>query len=194
MSNVKIKYFKPPTQEEMARFMAVHLPKGRVWNTKTGTNLYRLCYSVASGLLFLYNLIWQMITNFNINTSEDLTEWEESYDITPPSGATIQERRDVVKANVSKIPVVTASEWQIKLRDATGSSIITVTPAKDVTITTTFPRSFPIQFQRLTTGTEKEKRFVVYVQQIADKDEQVLCENLVKKFQPSNVKVIYILV
>lgn len=191
---MKIKHFNPKTVEFQTRFLASHLPSGRVWNTKTGKNLWKLVYFLASASHEVYKLIQQMIFNFKIETSTTfLKYWEESLGITVNEALPIADRRNNVLAQYRKRTVVNKAEWEEIIGTAVGRAV-SVYPAREIDLTDTFflfPYTFPIYFYPVNPSEIKQNRFIVYVDSITA-SERAGVEEIVKKFRPSNVYTIYI--
>lgn len=191
---MKIKHFNQRTVEFQTRFLASHLPSGRVWNTKTGRNLWKMVNILASGSFEIYKLISLMIYDFKIETSTTfLKYWEESLGIPVNEALPIADRRNNVKAQYRKRSVVTKEEWEDVIGTAVGRAV-SVYPAKEIDMTDTFflfPYEFPIYFYPPNPSDLKQNRFIVIVDGVTVA-ERAGIELIVKKFRPSNVYTIYI--
>lgn len=191
---MKFSYFNSKSVENQTRFLASHLPSGRVWNSKTGRGLWKLIYILANGSFIIYSMISEMIFDFRIESSTDFLEnWEQSLGIVLVGTETIQERRDAVKAQYRKVTVVTKEEWESVLSTAFGRSI-DVYPAKDIDMTDSrfqFPYAFPIYFYPVNPSERKQNRFTLYVDNLTPA-EIVTAKKIVKKFRASNTRIIYI--
>ena len=192
---MKFKYFQPKSVEDQTRLLASHLPRGRVWNSKTGTMLWKLVYVMASALSSLSNIVYRMIFEFRIETSETFLEyWEESLGLVTDETLTIAERRSNIKAQLRKITVVSKEEWEEVLSTALGKDV-SVYPARDIDMTDarfTFPYTFPIYFYPVDPDRIKQSRFTVYVDSVTA-EEKVIAKKIIDKFKPTMVRVIYIL-
>ena len=192
---MKLRYFQPKSVEDQTRLLASHLPSGRVWNSKTGRNLWKLVNVMAYGLNELWRLIYLLLTEFRIETSVSFLEyWEESLGITTDETLSLDERRKNVKAQLRKITVVSKEEWEEVLSTALGKDV-SVYPARDIDMTDarfTFPYTFPIYFYPVDPDRIKQSRFTVYVDSVTA-EEKVIAKKIIDKFKPTMVRVIYIL-
>ena len=190
---MKINNFKPKPADSQARYLAKLLPRGRAWNSQSGTILYKTIQSLSAGLGELYNLIWQLINEFRIDTSISFLEkWEESLGIIPDESLSISERRANIKAQVRKVPVITVEEWEQQIEKALGMPV-SVYPGAEIDLTDEFflfPYTFPIYFYPVHPSRKQQNRFVVYVDGELGATQKII--NIVEKFKPSNVWVVYV--
>lgn len=191
---MKFDYFKPLSATVQTRLLAMHLPSGRVWNSKTGRELWKILSVLSVSINELSSILWNLIQDFCVDTSTTLLSlWEESLGIVPQESSTIEERRLNVKAQIRKAPIVTKEEWESVLSTAFGRSI-SVYPAKDIDMTDSrfqFPYTFPIYFYPVNPSERKQNRFTLYVDNLTPA-EIVTAKKIVKKFRASNTLIIYI--
>ena len=185
---MKFNYFKPKTADFQARSLAVLLPRGRAWNSQTGTNLYKLVYVLSKGLGELRNLIFELINEFRIETSKAfLILWEQSLGIVSKSGDSDELRRGKIKAQVKKVVVVSKAEWEQNLREATGNNAIEVFPVKDFIVDSELllpnpvPTPLYLPFPDL-----PQNRFILIADNIEGNEEEQIVRNVAKKYIPSN--------
>ena len=186
--------FQSRTAESHTRFLAMHLPGGRVWNTKTGKTLWKLIYSLASGFMLLYNLSSNIINEFRIDTSVAwLSDWEESLGIDTDATLTLAVRRVNVKAQLKKITIVLKSEWEANLSEGLGKTI-TVYPALSFVADTgfAFPWYFPHFFYRPYPTRIPQNRFIIIIDGATGADEVLQIQNIIKKYIPTFVYAIII--
>ena len=186
--------FQSRTAESHTRFLAMHLPRGRVWNTKTGKTLWKLIYSLASGFMLLYNLSSNIINEFRIDTSVAwLSDWEESLGIDTDATLTLAVRRANVKAQLKKITIVLKSEWEANLSEGLGKTI-TVYPALSFVADTgfAFPWYFPHFFYLPYPTRIPQNRFIIIIDGATGADEVLQIQNIIKKYIPTFVYAIII--
>ena len=191
---MKFKYFQPKSVEDQTRLLASHLPRGRVWNSKTGTMLWKLVYVMASALSSLSNIVYRMIFEFRIETSETFLEyWEESLGLVTDETLTIAERRSNIKAQLRKITVVSKEEWESQISKALGKPV-KVYPAGEFVPDSCFylPNPVPTPLYLVYPNILPQNRFVLYIDEINGTSEAQRVMAIIKKFKPTNVFAIII--
>lgn len=190
---MKFKTFQPRQLETQTRFLSLHLPRGRVWNTKTGKELYKLVMVMAKGLSQLWNTICEILKEFRIDYSENyLYLWEDSLGLSS-DGLTLAQRRDAVKEQLRKIPIVTDEEWETNLSDALGKTITVIqadgfTPDSDMILPNPVPTPLYAPFPDL----YPMNRFIVLIDGADDADDVAQIREIVDKYKFSATYVIII--
>ena len=177
--------FKILHADDQARFLARHMPRGRAWNTRSGTSLYKFIRAIASGLSVLFDLVWNTAKEFDISTATAggfLGNWEESLGLT--AAGTEEERRGRVKAQLRKTTTANKKELEAEINRFLGYEVHIEAGNDIVEDDNTFPYSFPIFFWGGNYGAQR--RFLVYIFQVEESDKDAL-RRFVEKIVPSNV-------
>jgi len=191
---MKFNYFDPKTVEKQARFLALHLPNGRAWNSQTGKPLFKLLLILASGFFIVAGFIQKIIFEFRIETSVDFLEkWEESFGIVTDETKSLDERRAEVKAQYRKKTVVSAEEWESVLSEALGKEI-TVKPSIDYVPDEDFllPNPVPTPLFLPYPDVIPQNRFIVIIDGLNGSSEVATAKGIVARFRPSFVVCVYI--
>lgn len=191
---MKFDYFKPLSAMVQTRLLAMHLPSGRVWNSKTGRELWKILSVLSVSINELSSILWNLIQDFCVDTSTTLLSlWEESLGIAPQESSTIEERRLNVKAQIRKAPIVKKEEWGAILTKAFGYTV-NVYPALEFIADTDFylPNPVPTPLYLVHPDNIPQNRFVVVVDPVYGEDNVKKAEEIIKRFIPKNVYAIII--
>jgi len=190
---MKFKTFQPRKLEIQTRFLSLHLPRGRVWNTKTGKILWKLVSVAGAGACELWNVLAEILREFRIDTSKNyLYLWEDSLGLNG-DGLTLEQRRDAVKKQIRKTPTVSQSEWEDNLSEALGK-VVKVYPVASFTPTSdyAFPYTFPHYFWLPNPSRVISNRFICIVTGCNGSNEVDFVKNILSKYKPAFNYVIII--
>lgn len=119
MNNFFDTLFGVPKEEDIIRFIANHLPSGRIWDAKhvEDTNIYKILKALYISKKILLEKIEELALEFPIDSSILLLpDWEKSVGLptncVDTSLWTLTQRRENVKRRIRKVPIVTLEEVQ----------------------------------------------------------------------------------
>jgi uncharacterized protein YmfQ (DUF2313 family) len=181
--------FGVPRFSEIVRVLTSNLPNGRAWDMKNveGSNIHNLCRMLAPSLRYIYQRLNELVIELDIEqTTKLISEWETSVNIPDQCfdiGATLEDRRALVKTKFSRKPVLTKEDY-IALASDFGV-IVNIYNSKEYNELFNFDYDFDYDFYD--TLLQKNMLAIEYVS--GDNFELVKC--LYNRITPANIVLFY---
>jgi len=118
--------YKPISNDEQAQLLSICLPQGLVWNSKgvTDSNFYKLLKSLATEINALEEKLYRLVTQWDVNVTEDLiVEWEVAVGIPDECRSRAEDiatRRSDVLDKLRKVPIITIADYKALAESVTG--------------------------------------------------------------------------